>query len=146
MNSAGWLEFIGDREIKTLEDAKHYIVNGPLFSYHKFGFGPYLVELKEDKLPLGMCTLIKRDELEDVDLGFAFLPEHIGKGYAFEACEAVVQHAKNDLGIKKLVAITNTNNISSINLLKKIGFVSENTIKLPDEEEELFFFSHSLIS
>jgi len=142
LNSPGWLEFIGDRNIKTLEDARLYLVNGPLFSYLKFGFGPYLVELKDTKVPIGMCSLIKRDSLEDVDLGFAFLPEYSGKAYAFEASNAVLHFAKKNLGLRKLVAITNTTNTSSIKLLKKLGFISERTIKMPDEEEELLFFSH----
>ena len=139
LNSAGWLKFIGDRNIKTLEDARHYIVNGPLFSYHKFGFGPYLVELSDTKQPIGMCSLIKRDALEDIDLGFAFLNEYTGKGYAHEASEALLKYAKNNLGIKKLVAITNTTNTSSIKLLKEMGFTSQSTIKMPNEEDLLFF-------
>jgi len=142
LNSPGWLQFIGDRNIKTLEDARHYIVNGPLFSYHKFGFGPYLVELHDTKKPIGMSSLIKRDALEDVDIGFAFLSEHTGKGYAYEASEALLRYAKNNLGLKKLVAITNLTNTSSIKLLQKIGFVSQSTIKMPDDDEELLFFTY----
>lgn len=144
LNSAGWLQFIGDRNIKTLEDARLYISNGPLFSYIKFGFGPYLVELKTSKIPLGMCSLIKRETFEDVDLGFAFLQEHVGKGYAQEACQAVLNYSKTTLGLTKLVGITNKDNYTSIKLLNKIGFISEGTIKLDDEVEELFFFSKIL--
>lgn len=142
LNSARWLKFIGDRNIRTLEDARLYIVNSPMFSYHKFGFGPYLVALKSTGVPIGMCSLIKRDTLQDVDLGFAFLPEHYGKAYAYEASSAVITHAKKDLGIKKLVAITNQDNSASIALLKKLGFNSEGKIKMSDEEKELLFFSH----
>jgi len=143
LNSKGWLEFIGDRNIKTLEDARLYIVNAPLFSYHKFGFGPYLVSLKDTNTAIGMCSLIKRDELEDVDLGFALLEEYAGKAYAYEASEAVVLHAKKDLGIKKLVAITKKTNTSSVRLLEKLGFTFGNIIKMG--EEELLYFSYSLI-
>lgn len=143
LNSPGWLKFIGDRNIKTLEDARLYIVNSPMFSYHKFGFGPYLVELKGSAIPIGMCSLIKRDTLDDVDIGFAFLSEYSGKAYAFEASKALLDYAKKDLNLKKLVAITNQDNIASINLLKKLGFKSEGAIKIQGEEEELFFFSHS---
>ena len=144
LNTPAWLEFIGNRNIKTLEDARLYIINAPLFSYLKFGFGPYLVELKDSAVPIGMCSLIKRDSLEDVDLGFAFLPEHIGKGYAYETCQAVMEYSKTILGIKKLVAITDTHNTSSVKLLEKIGFLSEGKVKLPGEEEELLFFSKLL--
>lgn len=142
LNSPGWLQFIGDRNIKTLEDARLYILNGPLFSYVKFGFGPYMVELKDSNVALGMCSLIKRETFEDVDLGFAFLQQYVGKGYAHEACQATLTYCKTTLGLKKLVGITNKTNYASIGLLKKIGFVAEGTIKLHDEEEELFFFSY----
>lgn len=143
LNSAGWLQFIGDRNIKTLEDARLYILKGPVFSYSKFGFGPYLVTFKDAKTPIGMCSLIKRETFDDVDLGFAFLPDYVGKGYAYEACSAILDYSKNTLGLKKLVGITNKDNLSSILLLKKLEFISEGTIKLHDEEDELFFFSRS---
>lgn len=142
LNSPGWLEFIGDRNIKTLDDARDYITNGPLLSYHKFGFGPYLVALRESELPIGMCSLIKRQELEDVDLGFAFLNSHTGKGYAYEVSCAMINYAKHELRLKKLVAITNTTNARSIRLLEKLGFVSNGEIKMPNEEEELLHFSY----
>lgn len=142
LNSPGWLQFIGNRNIKTLEDARLYIINAPLFSYLKFGFGPYLVELKDTHTPIGMCSLIKRDSLEDVDLGFAFMPKYMKQGYAYEASSAVVQYARHELGIQKLAAITNTDNIASMHLLGKLGFQFLNNIKLPDEDEELFFFSY----
>jgi ribosomal-protein-alanine N-acetyltransferase len=140
LNSPGWLQFIGDRNIKTIEDAQGYLVNGPLLSYNKFGFGPYLVELKDSETPIGMCSLIKRDTLEHVDIGFAFLPNFNGKGYAFEAASATLNFAQNDLKLDRIVAITNTNNTSSINLLKKLGFIFEKSVKFPDEDEELFLF------
>lgn len=142
LNTPGWLKFIGDRNIKSEEDARLYLVNGPLFSYHRFGFGPYLVELKDSAEPIGMCSLIKRDSLPDVDLGFAFLQAHMGKGYGTEVSLAMIAHARNDFGIKKLVAITSTTNLPSTNLLKKLGFSCEGTIVLPGETEELLFFTH----
>lgn len=141
LNSNGWLEFIGDRNIKTLKDARLYILNGPLFSYLKFGFGPYLIALKETNLAIGMSSLIKRDTLEDVDLGFALLPEYSGNGYAFEASDAVIRFSKEQLQIQKLVAITNLTNTRSVSLLKKLGFKSDGTITFPNEEEELLLFS-----
>ncbi|WP_317899622.1 GNAT family N-acetyltransferase [Aurantibacillus circumpalustris] len=142
LNTEGWLKYIGDRNIKTLEDARLYIMNSFILHFKKFGFGPYLVELKETNTPIGMSSLIKRDHFDDVDLGFAFLPEYIGKAYALEASKAVISYAKNKLGIKKLVAITNQDNIASINLLQKLDFKSEGIIKMPDDEEELLFFSN----
>jgi ribosomal-protein-alanine N-acetyltransferase len=142
LNTKGWLEFIGDRNIKTLEDARNYIVNIPFYMYEKLGFGPYLVKLKDADLPIGMCSLIKRDILEDVDIGFAFLPEYAGKGYAFEATLATLHYSKKILGIHRVIAITNSNNNNSIHLLKKLGLDFEKTIKLPGEAEELLLFGN----
>lgn len=139
LNSEGWLKYIGNRNIKTMEDARLYIMNSFILHYKKFGFGPYLVELKETKTPIGMSSLIKRDHLDDVDLGFAFLPKHIKNAYGHEASKAVMNYAQNKLGIKKLVAITNQDNTASIKLLQKLNFKSEGIIKMPNEEELLYF-------
>jgi ribosomal-protein-alanine N-acetyltransferase len=143
LNSPGWLEFIGNRNINTLEDAQYYLVNGPMLSYNRFGYGPYLVLLKDSLTPIGMCSLIKRDLLEDVDIGFAFLPGFSGKGYAFEASGATIRYAKDVLGIAKIIAITNMNNEHSIRLLKKLGFVFKQNVKFPDEDEDLLLFGEA---
>ncbi|MBL7930695.1 MAG: GNAT family N-acetyltransferase [Bacteroidia bacterium] len=143
LNSPGWLQFIGDRGVKTLKDASTYIEN--LSShYNKHGFGPYLVSLKENSLPIGMCSLIKRETLEDVDIGFAFLPEFMGKGFAYEAAKGTYNFAKRNLGLKQLAAITNTNNIASINLLKKLGFTYIRNLVLPGETEEVCLFTDNI--
>ena len=140
VNTPGWLQFIGDRKIKTLEDAKNYIVNAPMYLYHKFGFGPYLVQLKNSSTPIGMCSLIKRDTLEDVDIGYALLPEFSGKGYAYEATLATMNYAGQALGMKKLIAVTNTDNENSVKLLRKLGFGFEKKVRFPDENKELLQF------
>jgi RimJ/RimL family protein N-acetyltransferase len=144
LNSPGWLAFIGDRNIKNLDDAKGYIINGPLLSYNKFGFGPYLVSLIDSGTPIGMCSLIKRDELEDVDLGFAFLDKHSGKAYAYEASLRMIGYAKDELHLRKLAAITNTTNTRSIRLLEKLGFRLSGKVKMQGEEEELLHYLCSL--
>ena len=143
LNTASWLQYIGDRGIKSLDDAKKYIVNGPVKSYETFGFGLYLVKLKNENTPVGICGLIKRETLEDVDIGFAFLPEHTGKGYALESAAATMTYAKTNLGLNRIVAITTEDNHSSINLLKKIGLTFEKLIKLAGEETELLLFANS---
>jgi RimJ/RimL family protein N-acetyltransferase len=143
LNSESWLEFIGDRGIKTIEDAEKYILNGPVKSYATFGFGLLLVRLKKNQAPIGLCGLIKRETLQDIDIGFAFLPEHTGKGYALEAANATMNYAKAELGIKRIVAITTEKNRPSINLLNKIGLKFEKNIKLSGEEAELLLFSNS---
>ncbi len=141
LNSPGWLQYIGDRGVHTLEDARNYILNGALASYEKHGFGPYVVRLKDETTPLGVCGLFKRENLEDVDLGFAFLPGYMGQGYGFEAASAVINYAESVWGLKRLVAITVPYNTASIHLLKKLGFQFEKMIRLADDAEELMLLT-----
>lgn len=140
LNSPGWLKFIGNKNIKTISDAENYIINGPVKSYSDNGFGLCLVKLKDENIPVGICGLIKRYSLEDIDIGFALLPEHEGNGYAIESAAAVLHYAKTDLGITKVVAITNKGNINSIKLLGKAGLKFERNILLKGEEEEVLLF------
>lgn len=137
LNSPGWLQYIDDRGIKNLTDAEDYLLIGPMKSHAEKGFGLYMVELAETNTPIGMCGLIKRDSLEHIDLGFAFLPEHIGKGYAFEASEAILQYAK-DLGHNRVLAITLPANTSSITLLSKLGFEYEKPLVMNNETLSLY--------
>lgn len=141
LNSPGWLKFIGNKNVKTKTDAANYIINGPLKSYAVNGFGLYLVKLKNINTPVGICGLIKRDTLENIDIGFALLPEYEGNGYAFESADAVLKHAKKDLGIKKIVAITDKDNVNSIRLLEKAGLTFEKNILLKEDDKELMLFS-----
>ena len=122
-----WLRFIGDRGMRTAEDACGYIERGPMKLYERLGFGLYRVALK-DGTPLGMCGLIKRDSLEDVDIGFAFLPAFRGRGYANEAASAVRDYAFEVLGLERIVAITSPDNEASAKLLERLGFACERTI------------------
>ena len=122
-----WLRFIGDRGVRTAEDARGYIERGPMKLYERLGFGLYLVALK-DGTPLGMCGLIKRASLEDVDIGFALLPAFRGRGYANEAACAVRDYAFEVLGLERIVAITAPGNEASAKLLERLGFAYERTI------------------
>lgn len=140
LNSPGWLQFIGDRGIKDLNDAQNYLTNGPIASYKQHGFGLYLVELKNDKTPIGMCGILKRDFLDDADIGFALLPEYEKKGYAFEAAKATLVHAIRNLGFNNLAAITSIGNSKSERLLEKLGFQFQRFIEFPDKNEELKLF------
>jgi len=112
--------------------------------YSRLGFGLYLVELKEEGVSIGLCGLIKRDSLEDVDIGFAFLPEYWGRGYAFEAASAVMEYGGRALGIRRIVAITSADNESSARLLQKLGFRFERMIKLSDDSEEVRLFGSNV--
>lgn len=136
VNEPSWLRFIGDRGVRTLEDALQYILTGPVASYKQFGFGLYLVELKETEAPIGICGLLKRETLDDVDVGFALLPQFRRKGYAFESAAAVIEHGRDDFGLRRIVAITSPDNHGSIQLLEKLGFHFER--RLGDSGVKLF--------
>ena len=140
LNTKGWLDFIGDRGVKSEEDAKNYITSRLMEGYKTFGFGFYLVELRDFKTPIGMCGLVKRSGLEDVDLGFAFLPEYEGKGFAKESSEEIINYAKNSLKINQLAAITVPKNLKSIQLLKRLNFEFEKIVQLENDKEELMLF------
>jgi RimJ/RimL family protein N-acetyltransferase len=140
LNEPSFLEFIGDRGVRTLEDARNYILNGPMASYERFGFGLYLTELKEPRVPIGMCGLLKRDTLEDVDIGFAFVPQYWKQGYAMESAAAVMAHARDAFGLNRLAAITSPENEPSIALLLKLGMRFERLTKLTEEAPEIKLF------
>jgi RimJ/RimL family protein N-acetyltransferase len=141
VNEPSWLQYIGDRGVKTLEDAQNYIEKGPLEMYGRLGFGLNRVELKGSDEPIGICGLIKRESLEDVDIGFAFLPRFWGKGYAFESVSATMNHGKKVLGLSRLVAITSQDNHPSGKLLEKLGFRFERLVRLTTDNEELKLYA-----
>jgi RimJ/RimL family protein N-acetyltransferase len=144
LNTPSWLRFIGDRDVTTIEGAKNYILTGPVEMVARLGFGFYIVELKETKCAIGICGLAKRDYLEDVDLGFAFLARYCGKGYAYESATAVLEYAKNQLGLKRVVAITHPENHLSVTLLEKLGLQFERMVPHPDGDPELKLFTIDL--
>lgn len=141
LNDPGWIRFIGDRGIKTLADAQKYIANGPMESYRVNGFGLYVVKLKGSEIPIGISGLIKREGLEDVDIGYAFLPQYRGMGYALEAAVALLEYAHKEIGLKKVVAITNPDNEDSIKLLLNAGMHFEKFIRLNGDAIETKLFA-----
>ena len=142
-NEPSWLEHIGDRGVRTLEDARNYIRNGPVDMYRRLGFGLYLVELEATGEPLGICGLVRREGLEDVDLGFAFLPEHWSRGYALESASAVLDWSRGQSGLGRIVAITTDRNHPSIKLLGRLGFVFERMVQLRIGDPELRLYARS---
>ncbi|HNH26735.1 MAG TPA: GNAT family N-acetyltransferase [Anaerolineales bacterium] len=143
VNEPSFIQNIGDRGVRTLADAEKYIENGPLASYAKNGFGLLAVTLKETGEPIGMCGLIKRDTLEDVDIGYAFLPKFWLKGYAVEAARTVMGTAKA-LGLKRVVAIVDPANTGSIRVLERLGMSFEKMVRLTADDIELKLFSVAL--
>ncbi len=142
LNEPSFIQYIGDRGVRTLDDAAGYIERGPVASYRRHGFGLYLVELT-DGTPIGTCGVLKREELDDADLGFSLLPEFWSQGFAFEAAHEVKVYARDMLGLRALAAIVAHGNDASARLLKKLGFSFDRLIRLGPEAEELRLFSHS---
>lgn len=138
LNTPSWLQYIGDRGIKTLEQAQTYLANGPIMSYATLGFGLYLVELKETGKPAGMCGLLKRSYLEYVDIGYALLPRYEGQGYALEIVNATINYAFTKLHLLHLAAITDTGNIRSVKLLEKSGFQFKELTTIEQKDLNLF--------
>ena len=141
VNEPSFLRYIGDKKIRTLDDARQYILSGPVASYERHGFGLCLVELRDSHTPIGMCGLLKRDELPDPDIGFALLPDFCNKGFAFEASEAVLKDARERLNLQRILAITSLDNEASINLLQRLGFRFEEIIMPSPDSERLRLFS-----
>ncbi len=137
VNEPSWLRFIGDRGVHDLDGARRYIAEGPQRLYANHGFGLFLVERRSDALPLGLCGLIKRDTLPDVDIGFAFLPEHWSQGYAREAAEATLRYARERHHLPRVIAITSLDNVASGRLLERIGLQFEGTVRLAGSNEEV---------
>jgi RimJ/RimL family protein N-acetyltransferase len=137
LNDPSFLRFIGDKGVRTLDDARKYISSGPIASYEKFGFGLYLTARKDDGVPIGICGLLKRDSLKDADIGFAFLPEFWSKGYGYESASAVMAYGSGVLGLTRILAVASPDNDPSIRLLEKLGMSSEGMVRLSEGGPEL---------
>ena len=144
LNDPAWIRNIGNRNIRTMDDARAYIINGPRASYEKNGFGLWLIVLKKSGESIGMCGLIRRDNLEDVDIGYALLPRFWSKGYAVEAARATKTYAKDVIGLKRIVAIVDPANEGSIRVLEKIGLRYEKMVRLSADDIELKLFGANL--
>ena len=141
VNSPGWLEYIGDRNIRTEEQALVYLENGPIRSYRVNGYGLWMVERKEDEMPVGMCGIVNRPMMNTPDIGFAFLPSYMGTGYAFEIARATLEFANLQLEIPVISAITVPKNVKSIRLIAKLGLTFIREFSFPDSQEILSLYS-----
>lgn len=141
LNSPGFLENIGDRGVRTEDEAQAYIEERMLGSYREHGFGMWVAAQKSDGQPVGLAGLVKRDGLDTPDVGYAFLQRAWGRGYAQEAAAAVLRHAIDTLGIPKLAAITTPENFASMAVLRKIGFTYQGVIQLPGIDRESTYFT-----
>ena len=121
LNEPSFHEFIGDRGVRTLEDAVRYLEQGPMASYESYGHGLLRVALPDDT-PIGMCGLLRRPGLAHPDLGFALVPEYWGHGYTVEASRAAITYGRETLQLDTLLAITSPHNLRSMRVLEKLGF------------------------
>jgi [ribosomal protein S5]-alanine N-acetyltransferase len=146
LNDPDWLKYIGDNGVRTLDDARSYLREGPIAMYARFGFGLLAVDRKDGGQTIGMCGLIQRDGVADVDLGFAFLPAFRARGFAREAASAVLALGHETLGIPRILAFTAPDNERSARLLSEIGMRLERTTVLPNSAEELLLFASGVPS
>jgi RimJ/RimL family protein N-acetyltransferase len=144
LNEPAFLRYIGDKQVRNLDDARQYILTGPVASYDRHGFGLYCVELQNSHTPIGMCGLVKRKELPDPDIGFALLSDFWNKGFAFEAAAAVLKYARQRLILQRILAITTLDNEASINLLQRLGFSFQKVVKLSPDGEQLKLFTREV--
>lgn len=146
LNEPSFIEFIGDRGVRTLRDAERYLREGPISSYRRFGHGLLRVSLKDGDIPIGMCGLVKRDTLPHPDIGFALLPAFWGQGFVTEAARAAMKYGREVLGIQVVLGITTPSNVRSIAVLEKLGLSFLEEKPLGDRPELLKIFGLSVES
>lgn len=143
VNQPSWIANIGDRDVRTLDDARAYITDRLRPSYADAGYGFWCVELP-DGTPIGLCGLVKRPQLDAPDIGYAFLPAFWGQGYAREAAEATVRLARDAYGLTRLVAIVTPTNAPSIRLLEHLGMTLESTTRMTGDDDDVQVYGLSL--
>lgn len=139
-NDPAFVRHVGDRGVRTLEQARHAITTGPLQLYEKYGYGPYAMVQRSDGARTGICGLFRRDFLDHPDIGFAVLPDYRDRGFAVEACVAVIAHARDDLGLEAITAIVSPGNAPSIALIEKLGLSFSGMITMPGDEDEICLY------
>jgi RimJ/RimL family protein N-acetyltransferase len=145
LNDSDFLRYIGDKGVRTLDDARRYIADGPLASYARFGFGLDVVCLKTGGTPVGICGLLKRDGLPEPDIGFAYREPYRRVGYGYEAANACLSHAREALALTRVLAITSPDNTPSIRLLEKLGFGFERLVSLAEGQPAVTLFARGMI-
>ncbi|MEM9208106.1 MAG: GNAT family N-acetyltransferase [Pseudomonadota bacterium] len=144
VNEPQFIARIGDKGVQTVADAVRYLHDVPMASYREYGYGGYLVRLRDSGERIGMCGLYRRSNLDHPDLGFAIGAAFVGKGYGFEAATGVIRYAQSALRIQLLAAITNPDNLPSLRLIQKLGFAEKGAYRMPGDVEDLRYFELSL--
>ena len=143
-NDPAFIRHVMDRGIRTEEAALEAMKEGVLKLYPEYGYGPYRVSLRSDGTDMGICGLLKRENLPDPDIGYGLLPDFCGQGFAIEAARAVVAHASEVMHLEKILAIVSPDHPRSISLLEKLGMVREGTVRMPEDDEDILLFGLSL--
>ena len=138
LNEESFIHNITDKNVRNITQAEKHLQEGPMASYEKLGFGLCLVELKTTRCPIGICGLLKREELEHPDLGYAFFPEYCGKGYALEAADLILKQQLPRYSLTTVLAITSPENHSSNRLLQKVGFKQTGMMELYNSQNNLY--------
>jgi RimJ/RimL family protein N-acetyltransferase len=141
VNEPSFKQYIGDKNVKSREDARRYLREGPIGSYARFGYGLFLVNLQDTDMATGICGLVKREEFDDPDIGFAFLKRYWQNGYATESAKAVLTHGFEVLKLRRIIAIADPNNVPSMRLLEKLGFLYERELRMPEDDHDINLFS-----
>jgi [ribosomal protein S5]-alanine N-acetyltransferase len=144
LNQPSFLANIGDRGVRNIDDAHRYLREGPMAMYERFGFGLWLLARKPDAAAIGMCGLLRRDTLPDVDVGYALLPEYWGRGYAFEAVDATLRHAAAKFGLRRVIAVVSEGNSASIRVLEKAGMRFERMVSMRTGEPDVRLYGRDL--
>lgn len=145
-NDPAFHRFVGDRGIRTLDEARQALTAGALKLYVDHGYGPYRLILKSASAAVGICGLFRRDGLEDTDVGFSILPRYCGQGLAYEAARAVLDHARDDIRLTRLTALVSPENSASIGLIEKLGFDFEGMIRIPGDDEDVRLYALPLVN
>jgi [ribosomal protein S5]-alanine N-acetyltransferase len=144
LNQPSFLANIGDRGVRNVDDAHRYLCEGPMAMYEQHGFGLWHVAQLSDGASVGLCGLLRREILPDVDVGYAFLPDYWGRGYAFEAASATVAHAASKFGLKRLVGVVSEGNDGSIRVLEKLGMTFERMVSMRPGEPDVKLYGRAL--
>jgi ribosomal-protein-alanine N-acetyltransferase len=142
-NDPAFVRYVGDRGIRTIEQAAKAIEEGAMRLFSEHGFGPYRMALKTDDTAVGICGIFAREGMDEPDLGFSVLPEFCKRGFAYESAVAVIRHARVDLKLPRLTAIVSPENAASVGLIEKLGLQFERMIRLPGENSDISLYAVS---
>lgn len=140
-NDPDFVRYVGDRGVRTEDEALRALEAGPFAMYEQYGWGPYRVALRADDVPIGVCGLFRRPALDDPDIGYAVLPAWAGQGYAMEAARAVLEHARDVLQLPRVTAIVSPENQRSVRLLEKLGLEYEKTFRMPGDDKDVALYA-----